>query len=144
MGLQAGAPQGTPYSYGHCQSALPPHVLHLQPPGGHRRGTKFSSHVWSAFCVQLGINISLTSSCHLQANGQAERLNQELGYYLYCTYTVAMDSISGVSSSHGQSTPKSHSLFGFQDLSVFWSCHCLLIWISLLNSAYGFCISCFI
>lgn len=46
------------------------------------RGTQFTSQVWRAFCKQLDINVSLTSGYHPQANGQAERLNQELGRYL--------------------------------------------------------------
>uniref|UniRef100_A0A8C1UTM1 Gypsy retrotransposon integrase-like protein 1 n=1 Tax=Cyprinus carpio TaxID=7962 RepID=A0A8C1UTM1_CYPCA len=51
------------------------------------RGTQFTSQVWRAFCKQLDINVSLTSGYHPQANGQVERLNQELGRYLrsYCS-----------------------------------------------------------
>ncbi|KAI2645252.1 Transposon Tf2-6 polyprotein [Labeo rohita] len=50
------------------------------------RGTQFTSQVWRAFCKQLDINVSLTSGYHPQANGQVERLNQEIGRYLrtYC------------------------------------------------------------
>ncbi|KAK3540694.1 hypothetical protein QTP70_034669, partial [Hemibagrus guttatus] len=45
------------------------------------------SRVWRAFCMQLGINVNLSSSYHLQSNGQTERLNQERGRYLrsYCS-----------------------------------------------------------
>lgn len=46
------------------------------------RGSQFTSRVWQAFCKQLDINVSLTSGYHPQANGQVERLNQELGRYL--------------------------------------------------------------
>ncbi len=46
------------------------------------RGTQFTSQVWRAFCKQLDINVSLTSGYHPQANGQVERLNQEIGRYL--------------------------------------------------------------
>jgi len=51
------------------------------------RGTRFTSQVWRAFCKHLDINASLTSGYHPQANGQVERLNQELGRYLrsYCS-----------------------------------------------------------
>ncbi len=51
------------------------------------RGTQFTSQVWRAFCKHLDINVSLTSSYHPQANGQVERLNQEIGRYLrtYCS-----------------------------------------------------------
>lgn len=50
------------------------------------RGPQFTSRVWSAFCQQLGINVSLTSGYHPQSNGQVERLNQELSRFLrsYC------------------------------------------------------------
>ncbi len=46
------------------------------------RGPQFTSRVWSAFCRQLDINVSLTSGYHPQANGQVERLNQELTRFL--------------------------------------------------------------
>uniref|UniRef100_A0A671KJW6 Gypsy retrotransposon integrase-like protein 1 n=1 Tax=Sinocyclocheilus anshuiensis TaxID=1608454 RepID=A0A671KJW6_9TELE len=51
------------------------------------RGTQFTSQVWKAFCNQLDINVSLTSGYHPEANGQVERLNQEIGRYLrsYCS-----------------------------------------------------------
>ncbi|KAL0152240.1 hypothetical protein M9458_051963 [Cirrhinus mrigala] len=50
------------------------------------RGTQFTSQVWRTFCKHLDINVSLTSGYHPQANGQVERLNQEIGRYLrtYC------------------------------------------------------------
>ncbi|KAI4899740.1 hypothetical protein NFI96_016540 [Prochilodus magdalenae] len=44
------------------------------------RGTQFTSQVWSAFMERLGVSVSLTSGYHPQANGQCERMNQELGY----------------------------------------------------------------
>ncbi|KAI2665814.1 Transposon Tf2-9 polyprotein [Labeo rohita] len=45
------------------------------------RGPQFSSRLWSSFFRLLGVNVSLTS-----ANGQVERLNQELTRFLrsYC------------------------------------------------------------
>ncbi|KAI4881834.1 hypothetical protein NFI96_012615 [Prochilodus magdalenae] len=51
------------------------------------RGTQFTSRVWQAFCKQLNISVSLTSGFHPQSNGQAERLNQEIGRFLrsYCS-----------------------------------------------------------
>ncbi|KAL0180019.1 hypothetical protein M9458_025461, partial [Cirrhinus mrigala] len=50
------------------------------------RGPQFSSRLWSSFFSLLGVNVSLTSGYHPQANGQAERLNQELTRFLrtYC------------------------------------------------------------
>lgn len=50
------------------------------------RGSQFTSRVWSAFFQQLNINISLTSGYHPQSNGQTERLNQEITWFLrsYC------------------------------------------------------------
>ncbi|KAI2653118.1 Transposon Tf2-6 polyprotein [Labeo rohita] len=50
------------------------------------RGPQFTSRLWSSFFRLLGVNISLTSGYHPQANGQAERLNQELTRFLrsYC------------------------------------------------------------
>lgn len=51
------------------------------------RGPQFTSRVWQEFCKLLGINVSLSSDDHPQANGQVERLNQEIEHYLrsYCT-----------------------------------------------------------
>lgn len=51
------------------------------------RGIQFTSQVWRAFCKQLDIIVSLISGCHPQANGQVERLNQKMGWYLrtYCS-----------------------------------------------------------
>ncbi|KAK3548859.1 hypothetical protein QTP70_021279 [Hemibagrus guttatus] len=43
------------------------------------RGPQFTSRVWGALCAQLGISVSLSSGYHPQSNGQAERLNQEIG-----------------------------------------------------------------
>ncbi|KAK3548129.1 hypothetical protein QTP70_004869 [Hemibagrus guttatus] len=49
-------------------------------------GPQFISQVWHAFCRQLGINVSLSLGYHPQSNGQAERLNEEIGRFLwtYC------------------------------------------------------------
>ncbi|KAL0186270.1 hypothetical protein M9458_017940, partial [Cirrhinus mrigala] len=50
------------------------------------RGPQFTSRLWATFFRQLGVNVSLTSGYHPQANGQVERLNQELTRFLrtYC------------------------------------------------------------
>ncbi|XP_073701959.1 matrix-remodeling-associated protein 5 [Garra rufa] len=50
------------------------------------RGPQFSSRLWTSFFRLLGVNISLTSGYHPEANGQVERLNQELTRFLrsYC------------------------------------------------------------
>ncbi len=63
--------------------------------------------MWSAFCRQLNINVSLTSGYHPQANGQVEWLNQELTRFLrsYCH----KNSSTGVAICYGQSMPKFHS-----------------------------------
>ncbi|KAK3506397.1 hypothetical protein QTP70_001791 [Hemibagrus guttatus] len=51
------------------------------------RGPQFTSRVWGALCGRLGIGVSLSSGYHPQSNGQAERLNQEIGRFLrsYCS-----------------------------------------------------------
>lgn len=50
------------------------------------RGPQFTSRIWSAFFRLLNVNVSLTSSYHLQSNGHTDRLNQELTHFLrtYC------------------------------------------------------------
>ncbi|KAL0192920.1 hypothetical protein M9458_011216, partial [Cirrhinus mrigala] len=50
------------------------------------RGPQFTSRLWSSFFSLLNVNVSLTSGYHPQANGQTERLNQELTRFLrtYC------------------------------------------------------------
>lgn len=49
------------------------------------RRPQFTSRLWSAFFQRLNVNVSLTSGYHPQANGQAERQNQEVIRYL-CSY----------------------------------------------------------
>ncbi|KAK3505884.1 hypothetical protein QTP70_003698 [Hemibagrus guttatus] len=51
------------------------------------RGPQFTSRVWGSLCAWLGIGVSLSSGYHPQSNGQAERLNQEIGQFLraYCS-----------------------------------------------------------
>lgn len=52
---------------------------------GSDRGPQFISRVWWDFMEKLGITVSLTSGYHPQANGQMERMNQEIGYLrTYC------------------------------------------------------------
>uniref|UniRef100_A0A673W8Q5 Gypsy retrotransposon integrase-like protein 1 n=1 Tax=Salmo trutta TaxID=8032 RepID=A0A673W8Q5_SALTR len=50
------------------------------------RGSQFTSRVWRAFMERLGVSVSLTSGFHPESNGQAERVNQEVGRFLrsYC------------------------------------------------------------
>ncbi|KAL0153009.1 hypothetical protein M9458_051679, partial [Cirrhinus mrigala] len=50
------------------------------------RGPQFTSRLWATFFRLLGVNVSLTSGYHPQADGQIERLNQELTRFLrtYC------------------------------------------------------------
>uniref|UniRef100_A0A9J7YGU5 Gypsy retrotransposon integrase-like protein 1 n=1 Tax=Cyprinus carpio carpio TaxID=630221 RepID=A0A9J7YGU5_CYPCA len=51
------------------------------------RGPQFTSRLWKDFFQALGVNVSLTSGYHPEANGQVERLNQELTRFLrsYCS-----------------------------------------------------------
>ncbi|KAK3535972.1 hypothetical protein QTP70_022854 [Hemibagrus guttatus] len=50
-------------------------------------GSQFTSRVWGSLCARLGIGVSLSSGYHPQSNGQAERLNQEISWFLrsYCS-----------------------------------------------------------
>ncbi|KAK3528456.1 hypothetical protein QTP70_000132 [Hemibagrus guttatus] len=50
-------------------------------------GPQFTSRVWGVLCARLDIGVSLSLSHHPQSNGQAERLNQEIGRFLrsYCS-----------------------------------------------------------
>ncbi|KAK1805999.1 hypothetical protein P4O66_013038 [Electrophorus voltai] len=52
------------------------------------RGPQFTSQIWKELLGKLNIMVSLTSGYHPQANGQAERTNQELGNFLclYCQH----------------------------------------------------------
>ncbi|KAK3548972.1 hypothetical protein QTP70_022655 [Hemibagrus guttatus] len=52
-----------------------------------RTSCQFTSRVWGSLCARLGIGVSLSSGYHPQANGQEERLNQEIGRFLrsYCS-----------------------------------------------------------
>ncbi|KAK3517180.1 hypothetical protein QTP70_000775 [Hemibagrus guttatus] len=51
------------------------------------RGPQFTSRVCGSLCAHLGIGVSLSSGYHPQSNGQAERLNQEIGCFFrsYCS-----------------------------------------------------------
>ncbi|KAK3556306.1 hypothetical protein QTP70_007130 [Hemibagrus guttatus] len=51
------------------------------------RGPQFTSRVWGSLCARLNIGVSLSSGYYPQSNGQAERLNQEIGRFLrtYCS-----------------------------------------------------------
>ncbi|KAI2649283.1 Transposon Tf2-8 polyprotein [Labeo rohita] len=51
------------------------------------RGPQFTSRLWASFFGLLGVNVSLTSGYHPQANGQVKRLNQELTRFL-CSYCL--------------------------------------------------------
>ncbi|XP_060799538.1 olfactory receptor 2AT4-like [Neoarius graeffei] len=46
------------------------------------RGVQFTSRVWKKFNEKPRVFVSLTSSCHPQANGQMEHANQEIGCFL--------------------------------------------------------------
>jgi hypothetical protein len=48
------------------------------------RDPQFTSQVWRAFCVTLGVTPSLSSGFHPQYNGQSERANQEMEAALRC------------------------------------------------------------
>ena len=47
------------------------------------RGPQFTSQVWSAFFEHLGVSVSLTSGYHPQSDAQCDRVNQELGKFLW-------------------------------------------------------------
>ncbi len=61
-------------------------------------GPQFTSHIWSAFCCQLNINVSLHSGYYSQANGQVKRLNQELTRFLrsYCHKNQSLSAMGRV------------------------------------------------
>lgn len=48
------------------------------------RGPQFVSRFWQEFCKLIGATASLTSGYHPEANGQTERLNQQLETSLRC------------------------------------------------------------
>ena len=48
------------------------------------RGPQFVSRFWKEFCKLIGAKVSLTSGYHPEANGQTERLNQQLETGLRC------------------------------------------------------------
>ena len=48
------------------------------------RGPQFVSNFWREFCRLIGARASLTSGYHPEANGQTERLNQQLETGLRC------------------------------------------------------------
>ena len=48
------------------------------------RGPQFISRYWKEFCKLIGAKVSLTSGYHPEANGQTERLNQQLETGLRC------------------------------------------------------------
>uniref|UniRef100_A0A671TP74 Gypsy retrotransposon integrase-like protein 1 n=1 Tax=Sparus aurata TaxID=8175 RepID=A0A671TP74_SPAAU len=48
------------------------------------RGPQFVSRFWREFCRLIGAQVSLTSGYHPEANGQTERLNQQLETGLRC------------------------------------------------------------
>lgn len=52
---------------------------------------QFIAQSWKSFWKQLGVDVSLTSGCHPQSNGQTKRINQELVKYLryYCSRHLA-------------------------------------------------------
>lgn len=81
-------PSSTWASVGHANlKALFTHVfLHYGIPEDivSDRGPQFTSRVWKAFMECLGVTVSLTSGYRPQANGQVERVNQEVGRFLRC------------------------------------------------------------
>ena len=48
------------------------------------RGPQFVSKFWKEFCRLIGATVTLTSGYHPEANGQTERLNQQLENGLRC------------------------------------------------------------
>lgn len=72
------------------------------------RGTQFTSRVWNAFCSLLNINVSHTWSFHPQSNSQTECLKQEIGWH-WLVHTATGNNRDGLSFSHGQNAPRTHS-----------------------------------
>ncbi|TKS65349.1 hypothetical protein D9C73_028396 [Collichthys lucidus] len=58
--------------------------LHVQIRCGLDRGAQFISCFWRNFCRLIGATVSPTSGYHPEANGQTERLNQQLETGLRC------------------------------------------------------------
>ena len=54
-------------------------------------GTQFTSNFWRGFFQLLGMKINLSSTYHLQIDGQIERVNQILEQYLCCTVNDQQD-----------------------------------------------------
>ena len=46
------------------------------------RGSKFTSRLWKATCMALGMKVSLSTTFHPQSDGQTERVNQVWEQYL--------------------------------------------------------------
>jgi transposase InsO family protein len=55
------------------------------------RGSQFTSKFWQSLFKILKVNIKLSSTYHLQINGQTEKVNQVLEQYLHCTITFYQD-----------------------------------------------------
>lgn len=55
------------------------------------RGTQFAAQVFQEWCKLLGIKSTMTTAYHPQADGQTERVNQELKQYLRCYVDFNLD-----------------------------------------------------
>jgi hypothetical protein len=54
-------------------------------------GPQFVSKFWRSLFEILKVNIKLSSTFHLQTNGQTEHVNQVLEQYLTCTINYQQD-----------------------------------------------------
>jgi len=55
------------------------------------RGPQFASKFWRRLFELLGVEIRLSSTFHLEIDGQTERTNQTLEQYLRCTVSYQQD-----------------------------------------------------
>ena len=55
------------------------------------RGTQFAAELFQEWCKLLGIESSMTTAYHPQADGQTERVNQTLEQYLRCYVDYNLD-----------------------------------------------------
>jgi transposase InsO family protein len=55
------------------------------------RGTQFTSNFWRGLFQLLNVKINLSTTYHLQTDGQTERVNQILEQYLCCTINYLQD-----------------------------------------------------
>ncbi|KAK3510632.1 hypothetical protein QTP70_011889 [Hemibagrus guttatus] len=88
--VPADSTRGTAHGHADSRRHVPACVPQLRPTRGYwgQIGARSSPPgCGGGLCGRLGIGVSLSSGYHPQSNGQAERLNQEIGRFLrsYCS-----------------------------------------------------------